>query len=203
MVTIFKENKNIKRPKRRLPQLLSIKESTYNAGDARDTGSIPGWGRSPGGGSVNPLQYSCLENPRDRGALQTTVHGTTKRVKTWLDDWASKQRLRNVRKTFTAKQKTHCSMRSRFPGMRSRGGEVRSVERVWAGFPHIKKAKSLSAADRAGLSGSLLGWPVGARSGQGCGASLCHSGTQLATAAHGCVHVEIYLQWQDGQAEVY
>ena len=39
-----------------------------NAGDARDSGSIPGSGRSPGGGNGNPLQYSCLENPMDRGA---------------------------------------------------------------------------------------------------------------------------------------
>ena len=40
-----------------------------------DPGSIPGLGRSPGEGSGNPLQYSCLENPLDRGALQVTVHG--------------------------------------------------------------------------------------------------------------------------------
>ena len=46
-----------------------------NAGDARDTGSIPGLGRSPGGGHGNPLQYSCLEKPMDRGAWEATVHG--------------------------------------------------------------------------------------------------------------------------------
>ena len=44
-------------------------------GDIRDTGSIPGWGRSAGEGNGNPLQYSCLENPKDRGAWQATVHG--------------------------------------------------------------------------------------------------------------------------------
>ena len=49
-----------------------------NAGDARDMGSIPGSGRSPGGGHGNPLQYSCLENPMDRGALRATVHRVTK-----------------------------------------------------------------------------------------------------------------------------
>ena len=48
------------------------KESVYSAGDL---GSIPGLGRSPGGGHGNPLQYSCLENPMDRGAWQTTVCG--------------------------------------------------------------------------------------------------------------------------------
>ena len=49
-----------------------------NAGDARDTGSIPGSGRSPGEGNGDPLQYSCLENPLDRGAWQTTVHGVAR-----------------------------------------------------------------------------------------------------------------------------
>ena len=50
-------------------------ESTCNAGDL---GSIPGLGRSPGGGNGNPLQYSCLENPMDRGAWSSIVHGVTK-----------------------------------------------------------------------------------------------------------------------------
>jgi len=49
-----------------------------NAGDIRDTGSIPGLGRSPGGGHGNPLQYSCLENPMDRGAWRATVHRVAK-----------------------------------------------------------------------------------------------------------------------------
>ena len=43
-----------------------------------DLGSIPGSGRSPGGGNSHPLQYSCLENPMDRGAWQATVHGVAK-----------------------------------------------------------------------------------------------------------------------------
>ena len=55
-----------------------------NAGDIRDTGSIPGLGRSPGGGHGNPLQY-CLENPMDRGAWWAIIHGfaeldTTKQI---------------------------------------------------------------------------------------------------------------------------
>ena len=45
-----------------------------NAGDIRDTGSIPGSERSYGGGHGNPLQYSCLENPMDRGAGQAVVY---------------------------------------------------------------------------------------------------------------------------------
>ena len=48
-----------------------------HAGDIRDVGSIPGSGRSSGGGHGNPLQYSCLENPMGRGACQATVHRVT------------------------------------------------------------------------------------------------------------------------------
>ena len=55
-----------------------VKNLPATAGEVRDAGSIPGSGRSPGGGHVNPLQYSCLENPMDRGAWWVTVHGVTK-----------------------------------------------------------------------------------------------------------------------------
>ena len=58
-----------------------------NEGDARNASSIPGLGRSSGGGHGNPLQYSCLENPMDRGARWATVHGVTK-SQTWLRYWA-------------------------------------------------------------------------------------------------------------------
>ena len=61
-----------------LPPWLSSKESTFNAGAAGDIGLIPGLGRSPGGGHGNPLQYSFLENPMDRGAWQATVHRVKK-----------------------------------------------------------------------------------------------------------------------------
>ena len=44
----------------------------------RDLVSVPGWGRSPGGGNGNPLHYSCLENPMDRGAWRATVYGVAK-----------------------------------------------------------------------------------------------------------------------------
>ena len=57
---------------------LSGKESTSSAGTTGDAGSILGSGRFPEGGNGNPLQYSCLENPLDRGAWQATVHGVTK-----------------------------------------------------------------------------------------------------------------------------
>ena len=48
--------------------VLVVKDQPANAGDIGDSGSIPESGRSLGGGKVNPLQYSCLENPEDRGA---------------------------------------------------------------------------------------------------------------------------------------
>ena len=60
-----------------LPPWVSSKESTCNAGVARDMGSIPGWGRPPGGRHGNPLQYSCLEDPMDTRAWWATVHGVT------------------------------------------------------------------------------------------------------------------------------
>ena len=52
---------------------LVVKNPPANAGDLRDTGLIPGLGRSPRGGHGNPLQYSCLENPLDRGAWLAVV----------------------------------------------------------------------------------------------------------------------------------
>ena len=55
-----------------------IKNLPTNAGDIGDAGSIPGSGRSLGEGNGNPLQYSCLENPMDRGAWAATVHGVAK-----------------------------------------------------------------------------------------------------------------------------
>ena len=56
--------------------------------NAEDAGSIPGSERSPGVGNGNPLQYSCLENPMDRGAWRATVHGATKR-----HDWTERLTL--------------------------------------------------------------------------------------------------------------
>ena len=55
-----------------------VKNPPASAGDIRDTGSIPGLGRSPGEGNGNPLQYSCLEYPMDTGAWQATVHRVRK-----------------------------------------------------------------------------------------------------------------------------
>ena len=57
---------------------LVVKNLPANEGDIRDRGSIPELGRSSGGGHGNPLQYSCLENPMDRGAWRATIHGVAK-----------------------------------------------------------------------------------------------------------------------------
>ena len=59
---------------------LVVKTLPANAGDKREVGSIPEWGRSLGGRHGNPLQYCCLENPKDRGAWQAIVHRV---AKTW------------------------------------------------------------------------------------------------------------------------
>ena len=70
-----------------LPQWLCIKESTCNAGDTGDAGSIPRWGSFPGGEHGNPLRYSCLETSMERGAWWGIVHRVTK-SQIWLK-WLS------------------------------------------------------------------------------------------------------------------
>ena len=55
-----------------------VKNLPATARDTSDVGLMPGWGRFPGGGNENPLQYSCLKSSMERGAWQATVHGVTK-----------------------------------------------------------------------------------------------------------------------------
>ena len=73
----YKRGKFGHRP-RGLPQWHRRKEPTCNAEDSGDAGLSSGSGRSPGGGHGNPLQYSCLKNPMDRGTWRATVHEDTK-----------------------------------------------------------------------------------------------------------------------------
>ena len=73
------------------------KESICNAGDTGDAGLIPGSGRSPAGGNGNPLQYSCLKNPKDRGAWRATVHEVSKSLPR-LSDYAQMWSVRGKRK---------------------------------------------------------------------------------------------------------
>ena len=68
---------------------LVVKNLPANARDLREVGSVSGSGRSPGGGHGNPLQYSCLENPMERGAWWATAHGVTK-IRTRLSNCAWK-----------------------------------------------------------------------------------------------------------------
>ena len=65
-----------------------VKNPPANVGDTRDVGLIPGLGRSPSVGNDNPLQYSLLGNPIDRGAWQTTVHGVIE-SQTHLSDYTA------------------------------------------------------------------------------------------------------------------
>ena len=69
--------------------VLMIKNLLANAGDLRNVGSIPGSGRSPGGGHGNPLEYSCLENPMDRGVWWATGHGVAK-------SWTQTEQLKHA-----------------------------------------------------------------------------------------------------------
>ena len=68
---------------RGFPGVSVVKNPSANAGDAEDTGSIPGLRRSPREGNGNPLQYSCLGNPMEGGTWWATVHGVAKSW-TWL-----------------------------------------------------------------------------------------------------------------------
>ena len=65
-----------------LVEVYAVSDGKEAACDAGDLGSIPGSGRSPGEGNSNPLQYSCLENPMDRGAWRAAVRGVAKELDT-------------------------------------------------------------------------------------------------------------------------
>ena len=75
--------------------VLVVKNLLANPGDIWDADSIPGSGRSPGGGHGNPLQYSCLENPMDRGAWRATEYVVTK-SQTWLNRLSTGQKYCKV-----------------------------------------------------------------------------------------------------------
>ena len=73
---------------------LLVKNQPTNAGDIRDAGSTSGSGRSPGGGQGDPLQYSCLDNPKFRGAWWATVHWVGK-SRTWLKQLGTHSFMQN------------------------------------------------------------------------------------------------------------
>ena len=97
---------------------LAVKNLPANAGDRRNADLISESGRSPGGGHGNPLQYSCLENPMDRGAWQATVHGVAKSWKR-LSDFTFTFLFHALEKVMA----THSSVLAwRIPGMGEPGG---------------------------------------------------------------------------------
>ena len=95
-----------------------VKNPPGNAGDTGDTGSIPGSGRSPGGGNGNPLQYSCLGSPMDRGAWWAAVHGVAE-CQTRLSDFTFTFHFHALEKEMA----THSSVLAwRIPGTGEPGG---------------------------------------------------------------------------------
>ena len=84
---------------------LVVKSWSSKAGDTRDSGSVLGSGRFPGGGHGNPLQYSSLENPLDRGAWPTVVHGVAQSG-TWPKSLSTHAHATCFPKTCTA----HCAL---------------------------------------------------------------------------------------------
>ena len=71
---------NLNNGSRAFQVVLVVKNPSVDARDVKDSSSIPGSGRSPGGGHGNSLQYSCLENPMDQGVWQAIVHGVAKNL---------------------------------------------------------------------------------------------------------------------------
>ena len=98
-------------PQRASQMALVVKNPPANAGDIRDAGLIPVWGRSPGGGHGNPLQYSCLENPMDRGAWWATVHRVAK-------NWSWRRLLRVP---WTARRSNQSILKEISPGISLEG----------------------------------------------------------------------------------
>ena len=126
------------------PNSLDSKASACNAGDP---GSIPGWGRSPGGGNGNLLQYFCLENSMERGARRATVHGVE-------EGW-----------TRLSDQHTHCCIQQRDPRDRALRTSVPTLrctrealqsDQSWLDSSHHLLAVRLSARILASLNLSFL-----------------------------------------------
>ena len=103
---------------------LVVKNPSANAGDARATGSVPGLGRPPGEGNGTPLQYSCLENPMDRGAWWATVHGAPE-----LD-------MAEHAHTHTSWSAQNAILKKSWPQGGSREGGV-VARKPWAGVNHL------------------------------------------------------------------
>ena len=109
--------------------MLGVKNPYASAGDVRDSGSIPGSGRSPGGVHSNPLQYSCLVNPMDRGPWWATVHGVTK-SHTWRR-WFSMNTIQWVNRRIQYRDSTtNLTKEKKKKKKRTNKLEERSVESI-------------------------------------------------------------------------
>ena len=108
--------------------MLGVKNPYASAGDVRDSGSIPGSGRSPGGVHSNPLQYSCLVNPMDRGPWWATVHGVTK-SHTWRR-WFSMNTIQWVNWRIQYRDSTTNLTKEKKKKKRTNKLEERSVESI-------------------------------------------------------------------------
>ena len=104
-----------------------VKNPPANAGDARDTDSIPESGRFPGGGYGNPLQGSCLENSMNKGAWWATVQGVAKN-QTQLSIQADRQNYHKV--TLQASRQNNIRQKTRKPHIQSTGTENNRPHRI-------------------------------------------------------------------------
>ena len=103
-------------------------DSKESACNERDLGLIPGSGRSPGKGNGNPLQYSCLENPMNRGAWWTTVHGVAK-SRTRLSNWVHMHTHTHTRaRPWGAQRKSQVRISHR---MKSRSNPYTEITAGW------------------------------------------------------------------------
>ena len=170
------------------------KESACNSGDS---GSIPGLGRSPGEGNGNPFQYSCLENPMDRGAWQAIVHGVAISW-TWLSEcqrtgafelwcwrrllrvpWIARRSNESILKEISpwcSSERMMLKLKLQYFGRLT--GKVVSLEDSYAGRDRGQEEKAMTEDEMAGwhhwLDGRDFEWTPGVSDGQG-GLVCCDS----------------------------
>ena len=125
---------------------LVVKNLPANAGDIIDLGSVPGWGRSLGGGHGNPLQYSCQENPMDRGTWRGAYNPWNQKE---LDDWSdlacmhtqleSRYTFKYINKSFKKKKPTWRCSWTVFSCDFSWRGSVLKPQPAWTGLGTQRK----------------------------------------------------------------
>ena len=134
---------------------LVVKNPPANAGDVRDLASIPGSGRSLGGGYSNLLQYSCLENPMDRGVCRATAHRITQRVR---HDWRDLGQHNKKESVVTQLCPTLCNPMDCSPPGSSVHGVLQARILEWIAMPSSKG--SSRPRDQTGISYISCIWQV-------------------------------------------